>query len=289
MAVRSFTNSAIYGRIQPMLRHMVAGVRHFGVYPMYIHQRDNWEFFAVLRGKCGALLSETGPAILQQHHLWIFPPETAHGWKGDGTNRCKIVVFHFGKVPPLLEKIARERGFLDCALPAAQVRRVAEIEMELRAPYGSVTEKSFLFFEKALIELSLIALTDIPTAEDKSGIDHPLQKVQACLAWYSEHMLEQPKLDQTAQAVNVSVRHLRRLFWQSRRESPQAAFTRVRLERAMGLLSLSNLKLEAIAEQCGFSSSSDFCRVFKMHHHISPDAWRRKHLPAYEEPAATRK
>ena len=94
-------------------------------------------------------------------------------------------------------------------------------------------------------------------------------------------MAEQPKLDQIAQAVNVSVRHLRRLFWQARRESPQTAFTRLRLERAMGLLSLSNLKLDAIARQCGFSSSSDFCRVFKIHHHMSPDAWRKHRLPAY--------
>ena len=272
-----------------MLRHMVVGIRRFGVYPMYIHQRDNWEFFTVLRGKCGALLSESGPTTLQQRHLWIFPPETAHGWIGDGPNRCKIVVFHFGKVPPLIEKVARERGFLDSTLSPAQVRRVTEIEMELRAPYGSVTEKSLLFFEKALIELSLIALADIPFAADAGDIDHPLQQVQACLSWYSEHMIEQPKLEQTAQAVNVSVRHLRRLFWQSRHESPQAAFTRVRLERAMGLLSLSNLKLDAIAEQCGFSSSSDFCRVFKMHHHVSPDAWRKKHLPAYEESPAIRK
>jgi AraC family transcriptional regulator len=272
-----------------MLRYLGAGVRRFGLYPMHIHQRDNWEFFAVLRGKCGPVLSETGLATLQRSHLWIFPPETAHGWKGDGASRCRIAVFHFGNVPPLLEKTARERGFLDCALSLAQTRRVTEIEVELRAPYGSVTEKSLLFFEKALIELSLIALANVPSSADETGVDHPLQKVQTCLSWYNEHMLEQPKLEQTAQAVNVSVRHLRRLFWQARRESPQAAFTRVRLERAMGLLSLSNLKLDAIAEQCGFSSSSDFCRVFKTYHHVSPDAWRKRHLSAYEEPAATRK
>ena len=58
---------------------------------------------------------------------------------------------------------------------------------------------------------------------------------------------------------------------------------------ARALEFFSNLKLDAIAEECGFSSSSDFCRVFKTHHHVSPDAWRKKHLPAYEEPAATRK
>src|SRR5277367_4504406 len=83
IAVRHFTNSAICGTIGRMLRYLGAGVRRFGLYPMHIHQRDNWEFFAVLRGKCGPVLNETGPAILQRSHLWIFPPETAHGWKGD--------------------------------------------------------------------------------------------------------------------------------------------------------------------------------------------------------------
>lgn len=272
-----------------MLRHMALGIRRFGLHPMYIHQRDNWEFFAVLRGKCGAVLTESDQPTLHQHHLWVFPPELAHGWKGEGTSRCKIAVFHFGKVPPLLEKITREHGYLECALLPNQARRLLEIQTELGPPYGNVTEKSLLCFEKALLELSLIALSETPFELDQAGADYAPQKVQECLAWYSEHMPEQPKLDQIAQAVNVSIRHLRRLFWQVRRESPQAALTRLRLERAMGLLSLSNLKLDAIARQCGFSSSSDLCRVFKTHRHVSPDAWRRKHLPTYEEPAATRK
>ena len=272
-----------------MLRYMALGTRRFGLYPMHIHQRDNWEFFAVLRGKCGAIVTETDHPTLQQHHLWVFPPEVAHGWKGEGASRCKIAVFHFGNVPPLLEKITREHGFLECALMPNQIRRLSEIQAELRAPFGSVTEKSLMIFEKALLELSLIALSDTPFATDQSGVDYALEKVQECLSWYSEHMPAQPKLDQVAQAVNVSVRHLRRLFWQARRESPQAALTRLRLERAMGLLSLSNLKLDAIAKQCGFSSSSDFCRVFKIHRHVSPDAWRKTHLPTYKEPAATRK
>jgi AraC family transcriptional regulator len=272
-----------------MLRYMAIGTRRFGLYPMYIHQRDNWEFFAVLRGKCGALFTEAEQPAIQQHHLWVFPPEVPHGWRGEGAGSCKIAVFHFGKVPPLLENAARKRVSLECALAPNQVRRIEEIHTELRVSYGSVTEKSLMFFEKALLELSLIALSETPFTPDQNGIDYPLEKIHDCLAWYNDHMAEQPKLDQIAQAVSVSVRHLRRLFWQVRREGPQTAFTRLRLERAMGLLSLSNLKLDAIARQCGFSSSSDFCRVFKLHHHMAPDAWRKKHLPAYEEPPATRK
>jgi AraC-like DNA-binding protein len=272
-----------------MLRHLALGIRRFGLYPMYIHQRDNWEFFAVLRGACGAVLADTDKPLLHQRHLWVFPPEVAHGWKGEGASRCKIAVFHFGTVPPLLEKIVRQNQFLECDLSPRQIRRLADIHDELRTPYGSVTEKSLMFFEKALLELSLIALSETPFASEQNGGDYALEKVQECLSWYSEHMLEQPKLERVALAVNVSVRHLRRLFWQARRESPQAAFTRLRLEHAMGLLSLSNLKLDAVARQCGFSGSSDFCRVFKIHQHVSPDAWRKHRLPAYQEPAPTRK
>jgi len=272
-----------------MLRHMAVGIRRFGLYPMYVHQRDNWEFLCVLRGKCGAVLAEVQQPPLHQQCLWVFPPEVAHGWKGEGGSRCKIAVFHFANVPPLLEKIARERGYLECSLMPNQLRRLTEVYEELRVPYGSVTEKSLMLFDKALLELSLIALSETSFASDQTGVDYALEKVQECLTWYNDHMPDQPKLEQVAQAVNVSVRHLRRLFWQARRESPQAAFTRLRLERAMGLLSLSNLKLDAIARQCGFSSSSDFCRVFRAHRHVSPDAWRKRQLPTYEEPSPTRK
>ena len=287
--VTGFTNSAICGTVWVMLRYLALGIRRFGLYPMHVHQRDNWEFFAVLRGECGAVVADTDELVLRQHHLWVFPPEVAHGWKGQGPSRCKVGVFHFGKVPPLMEKIVDQQRFLESDLTALQVRRIAEIHEELRAPYGSVTEKSLMIFEKALLELSLMALSQTPFASDQSGGDYALDKVQECLSWYSEHMPEQPKLEHVAVAGHVSARHLRRLFWQARRESPHAAFTRLRLDHAMGLLSLSNLKLDAIARQCGFSGSSDLCRVFKMHHHVSPDVWRKRRFPSNPIPADGRR
>ena len=64
------------------------------------------------------------------------------------------------------------------------------------------------------LELSLIALSETPFIPEQGGVDYAPQKVQECLAWYGEHMLEQPKLDEVARAVNVSIRHLRRLFSQ---------------------------------------------------------------------------
>jgi AraC-like DNA-binding protein len=42
--------------------------------------------------------------------------------------------------------------------------------------------------------------------------DPALRKVEASLTWYSEHMAEQPKLEQVAQAIYDGVSRLRRLF-----------------------------------------------------------------------------
>jgi len=267
-----------------MLQHLAAGVRHFGKFPMYVHRRTNWEFFAVVRGQCGSVLPDVDRPESKKRHLWVFPPETAHGWAGQGAQSCAVAIFHFGTVPPLLEKVVRKRGWLEHALTSNEARRITELERELRPHYQSMTEKSGLVFERALLELSLLALTDEGVERAEPRRDAALRKVEAVLTWYNEHMAEQPKLELVAAAAHVSVRHLRRLFEQSRHETPQDAFTKLRLQRAMELLAESGQKLDVIAGKCGFSSASDFCRVFKAKHRVSPDAWRREKLPVYREP-----
>ena len=268
-----------------MLRYLTTGSRRFGLFPMYVHQRANWEFFAVVHGRCGPLFADAPPAALRHRSLWLFPPDCAHGWTGQGLHACRVAIFHFGAVPPVLDKLARARGHLEQALTVSQAQRVLDLQRELRPHYQRVTEKSLLIFERALLELSLILLEDIPFQDPETKASHAIRKVDASLTWYSEHIAEQPGLEQIASAVHVSVSHLRRLFWQARQESPQKAFARLRVQRAMELLSHTGLKLDAIALRCGFSSSSDFCRVFKNHQRISPDAWRKQQLPSYQEPA----
>ena len=59
------------------------------------------------------------------------------------------------------------------------------------------------------------------------------------------------------------------------KESPRLTFKRLRLQRALELLSETNAKLEDIATQCGYASASDFCRAFRSEFHVSPRAWRQ--------------
>jgi AraC family transcriptional regulator len=182
-----------------------------------------------------------------------------------------------------LERIALDHGYIDRPLTGAEVRRVMAWEQHLRVPFQQATEKGLLMFDKILLELSLLALEPIPFERLYGAPDLALHKVEAGLRWYAEHMAEQPKLEQVAQAVHVSPSHLRRLFWKVRHENPLRAFTKLRLARATELLAGSGEKIETVASRCGFSSLSDFCRVFKAHHKVSPEFWRRSKLGPYPE------
>jgi AraC family transcriptional regulator len=260
-----------------------SGVRRFGLYPLPVQQRGNWEFFAVVRGACGAVTPDVDKPVMQRRRLWVFPPDSRHGWVGDGAKQCQVAVFHFGAVRPVLERMVRARGWLERALTAREARCVAALEKELRPFHRDVTERSLLIFEKAMLELSLLALEGLPLDRMESKSEVALRRVESSLAWYGEHMTERPGVEHVAKAAHMSVSHLRRLFWETRRESPQRAFTTLRLQRAMELLTQSALKLDAIAAQCGFSSASDFCRVFQARHGIGPDRWRESQYPPYRE------
>ena len=270
-----------------MLRYLGSGVRRFWQYPTTFHCRADWEFFAVVRGRCVALLGDTKTPIAPERSFWVFPPETPHGWSAKPGELCRVAVFHFVAAPPLLERIVRGRGHLERALSPPQARRVAQLARELESPFQNLTEKSQLEFEKALLELTLLALEPIPFASAETQPDHAVRKVESSLHWYSEHMAEEPTLEQVAHAVHTSPSHLRRLFWQVRHENPLRSFTKLRLQRAMDLLSRYDTKLYLVAKQCGFSSAADFCRVFKSYNKMTPQAWRHAKLGPYRQPTAT--
>ncbi|HMO51492.1 MAG TPA: helix-turn-helix transcriptional regulator [Kiritimatiellia bacterium] len=242
---------------------------------MYVHKRTNWEFFAVLKGRCAAVQSPHEQPVFHSHRLWVFPPETAHGWTGPGEAACRVAIFHFSSVPHLLERIVKAKGRLEVTLTPAHIRMIMHLANELAPHYERMTEKSLLVFERAVLELSLLMLEAVPSDRTESKSEFAFRKVESGVTWYMEHMAQQPKLDEVARAIHVSPRHLRRLFREVRSENPQNVFTRLRLQRAMDLLAHTEYKMETIARECGFASNSDFSRVFKRYRGINPDAWRK--------------
>jgi len=258
-----------------MLRYLGFGPRNFGRDPLKFITRMNWEFFAVIRGRTAPIFRTQDRPETEASTLWVFPPGSSHGWAGDGLQRSEITVFHFGSVPPELETAVRERGHLALTLDEAECAQLAELARRIEPDYESPNTTSALVFQGALIELSLLVLRKLSFDRTKVGSDYPKETVNAAVAWYSERTRANPSITEVARQVHVSASTLRRFFRQVRQESPVRTFAKIRLETAMHLLAETNLKLDTIATECGYSNTSDFCRSFKSGVKVTPSVWRR--------------
>lgn len=258
-----------------MLRYLGIGPRQFGVYPLKPIVRMNWEFFAVVRGRCAPLAVGQSPTPLATETLWVTPPGSAHTWAGDGRRRAEVAVFHFGSVPAPLEALVRERGQIALPLAAAEVRRITTLAQELRPEFHQPNSLSNLVFQAALLELSLLVLRKLAPGRQPVLADHAERTVENATRWFTEHLRANPTIVEVAREVHVSPSTLRRLFRRVLRQQPARVFSRIQLEQSMRLMTETKLKLDGVATECGFTCTSDFCRAFKAFMKVTPTVWRK--------------
>jgi AraC-like DNA-binding protein len=285
-----------------MLRYLNQGLRPFGDYPMPVHKRLNWDFYAVVEGTLAPSFESSEPAAFCRDTLWVFPPGCAHGWVGEAGQPCHIIVFHFAGVPAALDRRVRDAGHLAVPLSSADKAVLGRVQADLQGHYWRPGTLSELHFERALMELSLLLL-EKPTEENAhcltgclnaaTGSEPParaaaLARVLAAENWFRQHLPAQPSLTDVARASGLSPGHLRRLFHAVRHLSPKEALTRIRMEQAMQLLAHSDRKLADVAAECGFSGASQFCQTFRHRHGTTPTFWRRHAYTPYQDPAVSR-
>ena len=86
-----------------------------------------------------------------------------------------------------------------------------------------------------------------------------------------ERNLEEPlRLPEIAIYVQISQRQLERLFLQHTGETPIRYYINVRLDRARGLVTQTQMPLAEVAGACGFGSSEQFTRAYKKRFNIVP-------------------
>ena len=81
---------------------------------------------------------------------------------------------------------------------------------------------------------------------------------------------------QLADQAGMSQVHFRRLFHAQFGISPAKYITSARVAKAKSLLGLSEMRLEDIAAQTGFSSTAYFCAVFKEATGLTPTQYRNR-------------
>lgn len=249
-----------------MLTYVSTGIRDFGRSPVLPQVRRSWEFYAVLRGEIAPLLERNDALELESSCLWLFPPTYPHGWKGNPAKRARVAVFHFDEIPAELDKFVREdpAGYKKVPLTREEAESLYRLAKDLITKKGNGGSVFHFHTERALIDLTLIFLEKRgEPAVDQWLPDSEDARVEVAEDWFRTHLSERPSIKTLAKVAGVSEGHLRCLFQRKRGCSTRDALFRIQMERALELLVCTKDKLDIIADACGFSDASSFCRGFR--------------------------
>ncbi|CAA0087064.1 HTH-type transcriptional regulator CdhR [Zhongshania aliphaticivorans] len=92
--------------------------------------------------------------------------------------------------------------------------------------------------------------------------------------WLARNIATPLNIPELAKQSGLSERSFHRRFRQITGLPPLQYVQKLRIELAKDLLQNSNLSVDEIGQQCGYSDSSYFCRLFKQHCSASPGKYR---------------
>lgn len=107
--------------------------------------------------------------------------------------------------------------------------------------------------------------------------EHVLQiRMQKMIGFIQKHYAEDVSLQDIANSASISRSEASRCFQSYLYTSPVNYLLKYRVERSMQLLRDNNMTVEAVALECGFSSSAYFCKIFRSHTGMTPKQYRSK-------------
>ena len=254
------------------LGYLSWGARTYGEKPVFSRLRERWEFQFIFKGRARptgvecSFSEESGPKLYVSH------PQSPHGWEDDRGGVSEVFVVQYLDVPDELAGQIEETKPIIVGLDQVTVERMMRRCEEARRAVAAGGTGASLFFQRLLMELTTLALSG--TVERALKTD-ATDRVARAMNWFEENVAGAPTVEEAARAAGVSAAHLRRLFAEAGRPSPQAELARLRMDAAKRCLA-DGWTQKAVAELLGFSEPSAFARAFRDHEGVPPGRWRNR-------------
>ncbi|MBL0373661.1 GlxA family transcriptional regulator [Rhizobium sp. KVB221] len=163
-----------------------------------------------------------------------------------------------------------DKGIITCAGGSAVADMAALL---VRRHVGVSAEKN------ALEILQVERWREGSELQSRMPITLPMQndpRIKATLLYMEQNIDEKIGIDRIAENVGLSRRQLERLFHEKTGTSPAAAYTKIRMNKAIFLVERTSKSLIEIALDVGFENSSHFCRKFRENFGMTPTTLRTK-------------
>lgn len=167
------------------------------------------------------------------------------------------------------------RTFAESSVSVAmdEDRRLARIWDALRAVAPTALPEQVRGLVQALI--LAMAQTLVPSTAPLERPDPQAQLARLAVRYIEDNLNRPLTIDEIADHVHVSPRHLTRLFTSFAGTSPGRFIMLARLDRARALLRRTDAPIKEVAEALGFDDVAYFTRRFSQQHGVSPSAYRR--------------
>ena len=211
------------------------------------HRHSNWELVYYRSGAVGCVVK--GKAHPGYPGLaWLTPPGVTHAERAVSAYANYFIALD-------LKNVDDWPAFLDDDADRSLGRICQQIVIEC----GRVTKERSRMLE--LLAEQLACLLDRVSSE--KILSHSAQAVAKAERFIEERCGQPLTIHEVAQAISTSASTLRGYFKAVRGCSPREHLQQVRLGKAVGFLRTSTLKLEAVAELCGYDSASHLTRCVK--------------------------
>ena len=275
-----------------------------------LHWHPNLEFFVVHRGRVHVQAGNSN-IILEQGEGIFLNTNCLHSYESCGGEPCYCpnVVLQPEFIAPVNSAINTHYVMpitLNSQLPYVVLDRSAEWKREILecldrvfsmlqvygeiSSYGEAPELEFnsqpgereCFEIRVQCEINrawALLYSNMGEIELAPAVknEHVLQiRMQKMIGFIQQHYAEDVSLQDIANSASISRSEASRCFQSYLHTSPVSYLLKYRVERSMQLLRDNNMTVEAVALECGFSSSAYFCKLFRSHTGMTPKQYRSK-------------
>lgn len=261
-----------------------------GKYDVQWHWHEEWEAAVILEGT--ALITVGNEKyILHAGEGFFVNSQILHGcWDPEGTcSKFHSIVFHpkllggsldsvfFREyIQPLLANHGLESLHLKPEVPWQQAFLLGIEDVWqacARADYGYEFE-----VRSKLSRLLLLLLGNVPEVRNLPSTKRQRdgERIKGMLQFIHDHCAEPLSTQTIAGSISVSESECLRCFRATIGTTPIRYVRDYRIQKAVHLLTTTELPVSAIAERCGFQDVSYFTKTFREMKGCAPTAFRRK-------------
>lgn len=159
------------------------------------------------------------------------------------------------------------------------ITRMMDVAKEInQKAYGSLQEEDYL--KKALVSYTCTEMREILIKcgaticdrKKKEGISN--YTISRTIEYIRTHYQEGISLEKTAEVLNITPEYLSMLFKREMGMNFSVFLKEFRISHAKRLLKATDMKIYEIAQECGYSNSNYFTKVFKEVTGLSPAEYR---------------